>query len=126
TWQITDLYPDDNAWQADYERLQGVLQQLAGYAGHLNDSAATLLAFLQLQDQMAEQGDRLISYAYRKTDEDTRQAAYQEMSTRADNFIVAWGQALAFETPELLAIPEERLASFYKAEPRLEHYRLAM
>ena len=126
TWQITDLYPDDNAWQADYERLQGVLQQLAGYAGHLNDSAATLLAFLQLQDQMAEQGDRLISYAYRKTDEDTRQAAYQEMSTRADNFIVAWGQALAFETPELLAIPEERLASFYKEEPRLEHYRLAM
>ena len=26
TWQITDLYPTDDAWRADYERLQGVLK----------------------------------------------------------------------------------------------------
>ena len=43
TWQITDLYPTDDAWRADYERLQGVLKQLAGYKGRLGESAATLL-----------------------------------------------------------------------------------
>lgn len=126
TWQITDLYPTDAAWQADYERLQGVLTQLSGYAGHLGDDAATLLACLQLQDQLMVDGDRLLSYAYRKTDEDTRLPEYQAMSAQADNFEVAFGQALAFETPELLSIPEERLVSFYKEEPALEHYRLAI
>ena len=126
TWQITDLYPTDDAWRADYERLQGVLKQLAGYKGRLGESAATLLAFLQLQDQVLADGDQLLSYAYRKTDEDTRQPVYQEMSAQADNFEVEWEQARAFQTPELLAIPEERLASFYKEEPRLEHYRLML
>ena len=126
TWQITDLYPTDAAWQADYERLQGVLTQLSGYAGHLGDDAATLLACLQLQDQLMVDGDWLLSYAYRKTDEDTRLPEYQAMSAQADNFEVAFGQALAFETPELLSIPEERLVSFYKEEPALEHYRLAI
>lgn len=126
TWQITDLYPTDDAWRAEYDRLRGVLAQLAGYAGHLNDSAATLLAFLQLQDQVLADGDRLLSYAYRKTDEDTRKSVYQEMSAQADNFMVDWEQARAFQTPELLAIPEERLDSFYKEEPALEHYRLML
>lgn len=126
TWQITDLYPTDDAWRAEYDRLRGVLAQLAGYAGRLNDSAATLLAFLQLQDQLLADGDRLLSYAYRKTDEDTRKSVYQEMSAQADNFMVEWEQARAFQTPEILAIPEERLDSFYKEEPALEHYRLML
>lgn len=126
TWQITDLYPTDDAWRADYERLRGLLAQMAGYKGHLNDSAATLLAFLQLQDQVLADGDQLLSYAYRKTDEDTRQPVYQEMSAQADNFEVEWEQARAFQTPELLAIDEARLASFYKEEPQLEHYRLML
>ena len=126
TWQITDLYPTDDAWRADCERLRGLLAQMAGYKGHLNDSAATLLAFLQLQDQVLADGDQLLSYAYRKTDEDTRQPVYQEMSAQADNFEVEWEQARAFQTPELLAIDEARLASFYKEEPQLEHYRLML
>lgn len=36
------------------------------------------------------------------------------MSAQADNFEVEWEQARAFQTPELLAIDEARLASFIK------------
>ena len=51
TWQITDLYPTDEAWQAARKDFLALLERMAGYAGHLGDSAASLLGFLQLQDQ---------------------------------------------------------------------------
>ena len=126
TWQITDLYPTDEAWQAARKDFLALLERMAGYAGHLGDSAASLLGFLQLQDQSMVDGDRLISYAYRRTDEDTRNPVYQQMSAQADNCIVAWSQAQAFQTPEILAIPAEKLDSFYKEEPALEAYRLLL
>ena len=126
TWNLTDLYPTDEAWQADFARLQESLKELASYAGRLNESAHTLLTFLQLQDQVEVDADRMISYAMRKTDQDTREAVYQEMSAQARNFIVAWEQALAFQTPELLAIEEAQLEDWYRQEPALEHYRLLL
>ena len=126
TWKLSDLFPSDDAWRTEFSRLHETMAQLSSYKGHLGESAQTLLAFLRLQDQMEVDGDRLLSYAFRKTDEDTRAPAYQEMSAQAHNFVVELEQALSFETPELLAIDEERLASFNQSAPELEHYRLLL
>jgi len=62
----------------------------------------------------------------RKSDEDTRNAAYQAMTGKFMSIVVAMGAALSFETPELLAIPDETMDSFYGACPALERYRRAL
>ena len=126
TWNLADLFPSDDAWRAEYARMRETLAKLSDYQGRLGESAETLLAFLQLQDKLEEDGDRLLSYAFRKTDEDTRNPVYQEMSAQAHHLLVESEQALAFQTPELLAIDAGRLESFYQAVPALEHYRLLL
>lgn len=126
TWAITDLYPSDQAWREACENVRGLVRDLAAYRGRLGESAATLLAFLRLQDELDLQGDRMISYAFRKSDEDTRNPVYQEMSAQAQNFLVELSQALSFQTPELLAIEDATLESFYAQEPALAHYRLML
>ena len=126
TWAITDLYPSDQAWREACENVRGLVRDLAAYRGRLGESAATLLAFLRLQDEIDLQGDRMISYAFRKSDEDTRNPVYQEMSAQAQNFLVELSQALSFQTPELLAIEDATLESFYDQEPALAHYRLML
>ncbi len=126
TWTITDLYPSDQAWREACESVRGLVRDLAAYRGRLGESAATLLAFLRLQDEIDLQGDRMISYAFRKSDEDTRNPVYQEMSAQAQNFLVELSQALSFQTPELLAIDDAALESFYAQEPALAHYRLML
>ena len=50
----------------------------------------------------------LISYAFRKSDEDTRNAVYQELSAQSRNLLVDLDKASAFSTPELLAVSDER------------------
>ena len=126
TWAITDLYPSDQAWREACENVRGLVRDLAAHRGRLGESAATLLAFLRLQDEIDLQGDRMISYAFRKSDEDTRNPVYQEMSAQAQNFLVELSQALSFQTPELLAIEDATLESFYEQEPALAHYRLML
>lgn len=126
TWAITDLYPSDQAWREACENVRGLVRDLAAYRGRLGESAAALLAFFRLQDEIDLQGDRMISYAFRKSDEDTRNPVYQEMSAQAQNFLVELSQALSFQTPELLAIEDATLESFYAQEPALAHYRLIL
>lgn len=126
TWNLADIFPTDDAWRAEFARVRGQLDTLRSYQGKLAEHAQTLLAFLQLGDALSLALDKLGNYARRKSDEDTRNAVYQEMSAQFMNLAVEIDEASAFETPEILAIPDETLDGFYAAEPALEHYRLAL
>lgn len=125
-WALTDIFPSDEAWSSCYAEAQAMLDKLRGFEGHLSDSADTLLEYLRFGDTLSEKLDALGNYAQRKSDEDTRNAVYQEMTAKFTNLAVAVGQADAFSTPELLAIPDETLDSFYQAAPGLSHYRLLL
>lgn len=124
TWAIHDVYATDELWNADLERARTFPQQLAAYKGRLGESTQTLYEFLRLGDDMNVLFDALYGYAQRKSDEDTTNPTYQGMASQAMNVMVAVDAAGSFETPELLAIPDETLEQFYRDEPSLETYRL--
>ena len=126
TWAVTDMFESDDAWRAELSRMRGLAQELASYRGRLCESAATLLSYMRLTDDVNRAGDKLISYAFRRADEDTRNPVYQEMSAQTQNFLVELSKATAFFTPELLAADDEKYESFYREEEGLEHYRLAL
>ena len=77
TWNTADLYPTDQAWQEDFVRLQGLTTRLAEYEGRLGGSAAVLYGFLTLEQEAGELLVRLMDYAQRRSDEDTRVPEYQ-------------------------------------------------
>ncbi len=122
-WAIHDIYESDAAWEADYEKTAALVQEVAAYRGRLGASAETLYDYLRRYDELALCIENLMEYAHRKSDEDTRVAAYQAMTAKCTSLYVEAQTALAFETPEILAIPEERLAQFYLDLPELELYR---
>lgn len=126
TWAIEDVYASDHLWHTDLEKARSLPQQIIAYKGKLGESAQTLLSFLRLGDEMNVLFDKLYGYAQRKSDEDTTNPTYQGMSSQAMSAMVAADAASSFETPELLAIPEETLEQFYHDEPALELYRLCL
>ena len=123
TWDTTDLYPSDQAWQEDFQALQTMTATLAGYDGRLGESARTLLDFVTLEQEAGEKLVRLMDYAQRHSDEDTRVADYQAMVGKITTQYVAFSQATAFEVPQILALPQEKLEEFMAQEPGLELYR---
>ncbi|MCI8539421.1 MAG: oligoendopeptidase F [Oscillospiraceae bacterium] len=126
TWAIQDLFATDSLWWEEFNRSKGYVEKISAYRGRLSESGGTLLAYLRLNDELNEVFGNLINYAQRRSDEDTRVAEYQNMMAQLMTLLVEVNQAGSFETPELLAIPDEALEQFYQDAPGLDHYRLAM
>ncbi|MBQ9167478.1 MAG: oligoendopeptidase F [Oscillospiraceae bacterium] len=123
TWAVEDLYPNDEAWELELKSMETDKALLASFAGRLAESAETLYAYLEAMERMEVKGSRLGSYASRMNDVDTRVAKYQAMSGSFMTAAVSMRAATSFETPEIMAISDEKLDSFYAEYPKLERYR---
>lgn len=126
TWDLSDIYPSDEAWEKDFEKFCGLPQRISAFKGRLGESGDTLLRFLQLSDEISVLCDSLGNYAQRKSDEDSAVSKYQAMVSRLMSGYVAINSAGSFETPEIISIPDETLDSFYKDVPDLELYRRSL
>lgn len=126
TWNLADLFESDEAWEKTLCDVKTKLDKIISFEGHLSDNAKSLLEFLKLQDEFSVIMDRLGNYAYRKSDEDTRNSVYQSMKNKFTSVTVDINKACAFEVPEILAIDDDKLNSFYNELPELNHYKLAL
>ena len=122
-WATEDMYINDQAWEDELATLEQDKDILAGYAGKLSECGKTLYDYLYRMEMTDEKASLLANYCMRKSDEDTRDATYQAMTGKFMSVIVALGAALSFETPEIMAISDETLDSFYASCPELERYR---
>ena len=123
-WAIQDLFATDDDWRAALAKAKEFIPRITAFRGRLAESGAALLSFFRLDDEISLAFDALVHYAQRRSDEDTRVAAYQEMVSQVTRFAVEIQSAAAFETPELLAISDENMNRLYAEAPELELYRL--
>ena len=122
-WAIEDLYPTDEAWEQELQTLEEDQACFVSFAGKLGECAENLCAYLDRSEMLHEKVSRLGNYCMRRSDEDTRNPFYQSMKGKYTNTIVGLNAATSFETPEIMAIPDETLDAFYAQCPRLERYR---
>ena len=122
-WAIHDLFATDDDWRAALAAAKEYVPRVQAFRGRLGESAQMLLDYLRLDDEISLAFDALAHYAQRRSDEDTRVATYQEMVSQVTRLAVELQSAAAFQTPELLAIPEDTLEGFYQTAPDLELYR---
>lgn len=123
TWDLESIYPTPDAWEKDFSFINDELPKLSAYEGKLSDSAQTLYEALDFDSRLSEVLGRLAVYASMRADEDTANQTNQAREARINMLGAKAGAATAFLTPEILAIPQERLESFLSEEPRLELYR---
>ena len=123
TWATEDLFPSDESWEQALATLQEDRNTLISYAGRLGESGQILFQYLENAERIAAKESLLAEYIMRKADEDTRDAKYQALSGKFMSVYVDLQTAISFETPQIMAIPEEMLDAFYNACPELERYR---
>ena len=123
TWNVADIFPSDEAWSTEYEALKEIPAKAEAYKGTLGNSAEALLAYFRFEEEIDLRLGRLYGYANLCSDVDTANSFYQDMRGKAMSVYVAIDSAMAFSTPEIMAIPEETLDRFYAEAPELENYR---
>lgn len=122
-WDLSSMFSSDEAFEAGLEELKAYCPKLLAFKGEISTSAQALLEFLQLEDQMNLLLYKIINYAERKSDEDTRVAKYQAYVANATSAYTQVGEATSWFAAELLAIPAESVEKFYAEVPALEFYR---
>ena len=121
-WDLTTVFPTDETWETELAALQAALEETKGFAGHLLDSAKSLLEISETQLGLIRRIEKLYVYASMKNDQDTREGKYQEFQAKAMGLYSSYSQAFAFYEPEFMAISPEKLAAFKAEEPALEQY----
>ena len=122
-WDLSSMFPSDEAFEAGLEELKAYCPKLLAFKGKISTSAQALLEYLQLEDQMNLLLYKIINYAERKSDEDTRVAKYQAYVANATSAYTQVGEATSWFAAELLAVPAESVEKFYAEVPALEFYR---
>lgn len=132
TWDLSSLYADHDAWEADFKRLETWIPKFESFRGKLSESAEQLAAALTFDSEFDRVAERLGTFAFLKTTEDQGNSDYQAMKARFQNLAVRAGQASSFMRPEIMSIPEstieqwiddERLKLFQLQLQRLLRYR---
>ena len=121
-WDLTDLYADDEAWEAAFESVQERLDDLRAYEGRATESAATLREVLSTREDVMRTVSNVSAYARMRRDEDTTDQEYQALAARAQSLSSEASSAASFIEPELQALDREELGAMVDEEPALEEY----
>ncbi|MDF2821924.1 MAG: yjbG [Clostridiales bacterium] len=122
-WAIEDLYSNNEEWQKEYDLVKTLAEDLKKYKGKLGESSDTLIEFLELNDEASKLTERVYVYANQRYHEDTSEPTYQNLSDLAGSLMVSVDSATSFATPEIIEIPDEKLAKFLKENEKLQVYK---
>jgi len=125
TWDLSTLFTSDAEWEKAFTRWEADIAGFERFRGHLGDDAATLAACLKFDTEFDRLGDRLGTYAFLKTAEDTANSTYQRMSGRYRNIASRAGQAASYIRPEVMAIKSKTIDEYLKA-PVLAEFKLVL
>ncbi len=122
-WNLTDIYPTEDAWKKAKEQLVGDLPSIEKYQGTLKTSPQQLLACLQLGSKLAKEYARLSSYASMNSDQDTRDSKYLALTQEMSQIGSTFGAKASFIEPEILKIDKAMIDGFVNSEKGLAVYK---
>ncbi|MBQ7867472.1 MAG: oligoendopeptidase F [Clostridia bacterium] len=120
-WDPSHIYATQEDWEKDFEWIKENVAKLASYAGTLAQGREQVLAVLGLYAEVGEHLSRLYSYASTNLNSDNSDPFYQGVSARAMSLYAQFAAAVAFISPELLALDADTLNA-YIADPAFADY----
>ncbi|PLR97603.1 oligoendopeptidase F [Bacillus sp. T33-2] len=126
TWRLEDIFPDDQAWESEFNEVKQLLPGIKEFEGKLGESSGQLFNALKYQDQLLERLGKLYTYAHMRYDQDTTNSFYQGLDDRIKNLYSQAGSALAYIVPEILAVDEQKIKSFLNENNDLKLYEHAL
>jgi oligoendopeptidase F len=125
-WNLKNIYPDWEAWQAAYEQLDGKIDDFAKLQGSLAGGADRLLHALQLRDDIGQLEYKVWYFASLCYDQDQRDNEINARRQEVQILFAKAAQASAWFDPELLKIALATVQRWMTDTPALAVYRFAL
>ncbi len=121
-WDLTDLYADTDAWQADYDKAAAMLDEYDSFVGKINN-VDDIYAYMEFSygGELNETESRLMTYAELGSSLDGSDDVYATLSNKIELLLSQESMKNTFFQEELLAIPYEERVEIL-SDPLLEEY----
>ena len=123
TWRLEDLFASPEEWEKELEAIDRDIVTVTHFKGMLGDGAQVLLDCLNTHEKLAIRLTRAYTYAYLHLQADGTNPVHQEWAQKAAALLAKVQAAVSFIESELLALPPERLAEYFDANPGFEVFR---
>lgn len=111
-WDLTRVFPNDEAFEKEWDHVQSLATAFEQYKGTLQQSAEHLRQVIGDMMQLYRRLEVVYVYASMKNDQDTTNATYQAMEAKATSLYTFVIEKVSFFEPELMAIPQDVMAQF--------------
>ena len=121
-WDLSEIYPDVDAWNADYDRVMELIPQHENYRGTLN-TAQGIYDYMQFAylGELTQMQSRLSLYADLGYNLNPADPLYTTLFAKLSVMSSQEAQYLAFVEPEIFSLPLETRQELL-ADPLLELY----
>ncbi len=123
TWDLTYLFPDDQAWEEAFQTLKEKVQTADQYTGTLAQSAEQLYKALQYYESLLREAELIGAYANFKKDQDQSNSQYLAMDSKSSQLFAQLAGKVAFMQPELIALDKSAFEKFVEQKTELNLYR---
>ena len=119
-WNLADIYPTVEAWQADVDMLNTEIEKLAEFKGKLGESSESLLSAMKTGNDLVKTLYRSWVYASNLSNENLNISENQAMMQQMSALGTKLGEVTAFMEPEILEISKEKIDQFFNEQPELK------
>lgn len=111
TWDLSQMYESDEAWEAAAESVPAVVEGVTRFRGRFTEGPAIIREALDAYYALEETLGKLIVYALLRRDEDLTNTDSLTRADRAMQINVHASQHLSFVTPELVALSNDEMTA---------------
>jgi oligoendopeptidase F len=122
-WDLSRLYPDAGAWEAERVAIEAALPGIAALKGSLGASPQALREGLDRISDLRRRVQRLYAYAHLRADEDARVNENQDRLGKAAILQAKFDETVSFVDPEVQALGRAKVEAFEASEPGLARHR---
>ena len=123
TWNLGDLFPSVEVWEAALGEVEADLPAIAQFKGRLGEGAGTFRACFERTEALLERFIRVATYAGLQAAGDGADPINQANYGRIASLEAVVDTTMAFIRSETLLLPEGTIERYIAAEPALEAVR---
>jgi oligoendopeptidase F len=125
-WNLTDIFPTWDAWDAGYKDLEAGIDRYAALKGTLASGPERLLEAFRLSETLGQLAYRVWYFPSLRHDEDQRDNSVNAKRQQVQILFARWKQAESWFNPELLKIPLATVRGWMDQSTPLQLYRFAI
>ena len=123
TWDLTRVFPTDQAWQKEFESVSNEISNLNNLSAIITKSGNDLYSALTQIFSIDRRLEKIYVYATMSRDVDTSNNHYLGFAAMAEDLANKYSSAISFINPAILSLSNQVLKEFELQEPKLLNYK---